>query len=482
MGFSVDKARSAVTEEARDLPVAFNGDVIVAGGGPAGFAAALGAARNGAKVLLIERAAFLGGTATTAMMAVFGTPYEHAQGISREVFDRLISIGAAAPGPLVPFDPEAFRTVALEMVDEAGVNLLLYSWVVDVIREGDVVKGVVVENKSGRQALLADVIIDTTGDADIAAKAGAPFVKGRESDGRMRPITLLFRLGHIDVPKLMDYVTSHPEQFSPDPAKHIVDVEGKNVRLYGFFDLVEEGRKSGVLPEETHYLRLEALDPVKGTAFVNSTRVYNVDGTNAWDLTRAELEARRQVIKIMKFIRASIPGCEKSYVIETAPGLGVRETRRIRGGYILTEDDIVQERPFPDSVAQDAQREVPYQQVHSPDGNEGGRTDVAEREMLSPLFIYAIPYRCLVPNDVEGLLVAGRCISVTHEADGFTRNMPACMSTGQAVGTAAALASRLGLAPRQLDVAKIQDAMLAQGAKIGPVERGAQPEGVPVPA
>lgn len=468
MPYAVDRQTLRVVESERELPVAWSGQVIVAGGGVAGFAAAIAAARSGARVLLIERAAFLGGTATVAMMGVFGAPYEHSHGIAREAFDRLISIGAAAPGPLIPFDPEAFRSVALEMTDEAGVELLLHTWVVDVITSGGEVLGLVVENKSGREALLGDVVIDTTGDADVAARAGAPFVKGRETDGRMRPITLLFKIGGVDVPTLIDYVQGNPEQFSPDPNKHIVDVAGNNVRLYGFFDLVAQAHDRDEIPSDVHYLRLESLSPSRGTALVNTTRVYNVDGTNAWDITRAEIEARRQVIRLMRFIRASVPGCEAAYLLETAPGLGVRETRRIRGAYVLTEDDIANERPFPDAVAQDAQREVPYQPVHSPDAGEGSTEDLAERTMLSPLFIYAVPYRCLVPNDVQRLLAAGRCISATHEADGFTRNMPACMATGQAAGTAAALAAREGLCPRDLDVKKIQAALLSQGAKIGP--------------
>ena len=459
-----------VEEAAKVLPIAASTDVLVLGGGVAGLSGALAAARTGANVLLVERGNCLGGTATAGMMALFYTPYRCAHGIPKQIFDRLIAAGGAFPGEVISVDPEIFKGIAFEMAVEAGVRLLLHTICADVIRDGNRLRGVVIENKGGRQALLGQVLVDASGDADIAAHAGAPTVKGREVDGKMRPMTLLFRLGGVDIETMLQYVHEHPEDFSKDPNQMMLDVEGKNIRVFGFFSLVERAKAGGYLYSDCHYFRVESVFPERGTLLVNTIRIYNVDGTNPEDVTRAEIEARQQQLLLVEFVRKYVPGFARAYVLDSGSHIGVRETRRILGEYVLTEEDIIGQVAFPDTIGIDSNRQNPKGPRHSPDGKEGAVTDEETREQVATLYTYEIPYRCLVPQRVEGLLVAGRSISSNHEADGYTRNQPACMVTGQAAGVAAALAARQGILPREVSVPTLQAALRSLGAKLRPGE------------
>ena len=460
-----------ITEPARRTPVAADVDVLVCGGGAAGFAAALAAARTGASTLLVELNGFLGGVATAALVSEFGgqAGYDHMSGIAREMADRMIAKGQATPGRFrTSFDAEGFKTTAVQMLREARAHMLFYTLVTDAIVEGGAVKGVIAENKSGRQALLGKVVIDTTGDADVAARAGVPFVKGRESDGRMRPISLFFRVGNINVQELLRFMTENPQQFAPDPAKNIMDLDRDPpmVRPLGFFDLVRRAKENGDYPEECHFLRLDNLDLARGIVTVNTTRVYDADGTVAEDLTRAYIRGQEQMETLAAFLKKYVPGFANSYIVDVAPVLGVRETRRVRGDYLLTEDDIVGDMVFPDVIGVPGHRHTPGQPVHNPDGFEGAPNDEGHRRLIDDLWVYGIPFRSLLPAGVENLLVAGRCMSATHEADGYTRVIPTCMITGQAAGTAGALSALEGITPRQLNVAKLQANLAKQGVRL----------------
>jgi len=456
-----------VREPERDLPVAHTPDVLVVGGGIAGIMAALAAGRSGARTLLVERFGSLGGTGTAAMMSLFYVPYAASRGLVREFFDRLIARGGAIPGEFVVYDAELYKVLALDMLAEAGVQVLLHTLVSDVILDGTDFRGIVIENKSGRQAVLCRVAIDASGDADLAARAGAPFVKGREADGKMRPMTLIFRLGGVDVPRLVEYVRSHPEDFSPDPLQCMLDVDGQMVRIFGFFKLIEAAKARGELWPDCYYFRVECVLPRRGMLTVNATRVYGVDGTKAEDLSRAEIETRHQMLQLAAFARKDIPGFEQSWIVDSASTIGVRETRRIRGEYVMTEEDILAGRHYPDAVAVDANQQNPRQQGgHPPDGKEGGPQDVEARELVARMFVYEIPYRCLVPQGIEGLLVAGRCISVDHHADVYTRNQGSCMATGEAAGVAAAVAVADGMPPRRAEIAKIQRGLRTLGVDL----------------
>jgi hypothetical protein len=456
-----------VVEAARDLPVAHETDVLVVGGGIAGVMAALAAGRTGARTLLVERFGSLGGTGTAAMMNLFYVPYAASRGLVRELFDRLIARGGAIPGEFVVYDPELYKVTALEMLAEAGVRVLLHTFVSDVVMDGRDLRGIVTENKSGRQAILSRVTVDASGDADIAARAGAPYIKGRERDGKMRPMTLIFRMGGVDVARLVDYVRTHPEDFSPDPLQCMLDLEHQMIRVFGFFKLVEEAKARGELWPDCYYFRVESVLPDRGVLTVNATRVYGVDGTNAEDLSRAEIETRHQMIQLANWTRARVPGFERSFILDSANTIGVRETRRIRGEYLMTEEDILAGRHYDDVVGVDANQQNPRQQGgHPPDGQEGGPQDVEARELVARMFVYEIPYGCLVPREVDGLLVAGRCISVDHHADVYTRNQGTAMATGVAAGVAGALAARAGVPPRAADVRAVQRELTRLGVDL----------------
>ena len=456
MAATID-ASGRVLEPSRFLPVAAEADVLVVGGGIAGVMAGIASGRTGARTLIVERFGSLGGTGTAAMMNLFYVPYAISRGVVRELFDRLIARGGAVPGEFVVYDPELYKVTALDLLAEAGTSVLLHTLVSDIIMDGRTLRGIVVENKSGRQAILSRVTIDASGDADIAARAGAPHVKGRERDGRMRPMALIFRMGGVDVRRLVEYARAHPEDFSPDPLQYMLDLEHRMIRIFGFFNLVEEAKARGELWEDCYYFRVESVLPDRGVLTVNATRVYGVDGTNAEDLSRAEIETRRQMLQLAAFARKYIPGFESSFVLDSASTIGVRETRRIRGEYVMTEDDILAGRCYDDVVAVDANQQNPRQQGgHPPDGKEGGPQDVEARELIARMFMYEVPYRSLVPLHVEGLLVAGRCISVDHHADVYTRNQGSAMVTGVAAGVAAALACRTGVPPRRVDVRAVQ--------------------------
>jgi FAD-dependent oxidoreductase family protein len=389
-------------------------------------------------------------------------------GTPREIVRRLVERdGAIDGGPTIPFDPETFKEVAENACLEAGVELLYYTTLSAPVVDAGRLSGVIVENKSGRQALTARVVVDCSGDADLAARAGVPCVKGRETDGKMRPFTLLFRLGNVDIRRVVEFARQHPDQFTADPNFQLLDLEGGVVRISGFFDLVAQARERGELDKDCHYLRFEGVFPDRGTLFVNSTRVYGRDGTDVWDVTRGSIEARRQMDQLLRFIRQSVPGCERAFRIDASTTLGVRETRRIRGAHLLTEEDILAGKTYPDTVLKTWRHHGAGRNWHSPDGGEGAPSDPTYRTLTTDLQSFEVPYGCLVPLQVENLLVAGRIISQTHEADMWTRGMYCCMLTGQCAGVAAAVAAQSGTAPRALEVPVLQRELAGQEVDLG---------------
>jgi hypothetical protein len=448
----------------RTIPLLREVDVLVVGGGIAGAAAAVSAAREGARVVLVEKQGVLGGTATAGMMSLFYTPSYCLHGLLSEVVERLQGWEAAFPAEVIPYDAEWLKTLFFDMAKESGVDVLLHSTAVDTLVEDNVVTAVVVATPAGLRAIRSKVIVDCTGDAHISEFAGVFTVTGRESDHKMRPMTLLFRLGGVDVDKLLDYARKHPEDFSPDPNQYTLDVERKNIRVFGFFSLVKRAKEHGFLWDDCHYFRIENVMPDRGTLLVNSSRVYGLNGADPMELSRAEIEGRRQMRLLFEFARKWIPGCQASYILDSAAHIGIRETRRIVGEYVLTEDDIVQGQSFVDSIAVDCHRNNPGgEKGHSPDGGEGSETDEDVRVRIAPLVTYEIPYRSLVPKRIDNLLVAGRCISATHMADAFTRNQPAVMATGQAAGIAAALCARNNKSPRDMEVRELQKRLKESG-------------------
>ncbi len=467
----IDRKNGTVQESPRSIPVAAEVDVVVAGGGPAGFAAALASSRCGAETLLVERNGVLGGVSTAVLMNVWNTPAERLTGIAREVATKLMASGAAWAGSVVNFDPEALLDLEMDLLLEAKTRILLYTWVVDAIVVDNRIQGLIVQSKSGRQAILARAVVDTSGDGDVADSAGCPSVKGREGDSKMRPVNTLIRVGGVNMDELLSYCRNHPEQFQVQP-HHEVSPASPAIRIMGFFDLVAEGRQRGEVPSEVHYLRLEGVDAARGIVTVNSARVYDVDGTSMWDITRGDIESRRQNKLLLAFMKRRIPGCQDAYMISSSSMLGVRETRRIRGEHLLTDDELG-ETTYPDSVARLWKYMVKGYEGHSPDGREGAADDLENRALGRPLRWFEIPFGVLVPQKVEGLTVGGRIISQTHKADAWTRGQYCCMVTGQAAGTAAALAALSNTVPRQLDVSALQRTLIGQGVDIGEAGREA---------
>ncbi|HWP60419.1 MAG TPA: FAD-dependent oxidoreductase [Candidatus Acidoferrales bacterium] len=451
----------------RTARLAAETDVLVVGGGPAGLGAALGAAGASAGVVLAERYGFLGGNATAALVMPLmsfhtqklrrakpgGTallPDDHGAGepvlagaVAR-LLERLVRAGGAiAPsvqtGYVVPFDPEVFKLVALDLLDEAGVRFLFHALATEVIG-GSAVRGVVFETKSGPIVIRARVVIDCTGDGDVAARAGAPFEIGRQEDQLAQPMTLMFRVTEFERAAFENYVKKHPDQWRG---------------VHGLWELIRQATARGELQLAREDMLFFAT-PHEREVSVNSTRVIRVLGTDVWDLSYAEWESRRQMRQIADFLRRYVPGFEKAYVVQSGVHVGVRETRRIIGEYRLTADDILQARKFPDVIARSA---YPLD-IHSPEG----RGTLLKR--LPPGEAYDIPLGCLVPQKVEGILVAGRCISGTHEAHSSYRVMPVCMATGQAAGVCAALAVRRSVAPRAVAAGEVQAELLRQGANL----------------
>jgi hypothetical protein len=333
-----------------------------------------------------------------------------------------------------------------------------------------------VENKSGRQAILSKVVVDCTGDADLAYRAGAPCTIGREDDHKTRPMSLLFRLGNVNIDRIVEYCRQHPDQFDLSPYATVLQREAKVLRIEGFYDIMESARNTGELDTNIHYLRFEGVDTENGTVIVNTVRVYDLDGSNARELARGEIEGRRQMMQMLQVIKKYVPGCEKAFLIDTALNLGVRETRRIVGEHVFTDVDAWNKVHFKDTVAHLWRRAGLGEEMHSPDAGEGLR-DKAFYEKLKtydsseipppPERDFYFPYRSLIPQRLDGMLVAGRCMSVSHLGDTWTRGIMITMVCGQAAGAAAALAAKHGVGVRQVDIRELQDALSSQGVDIG---------------
>lgn len=450
--------------------VAARTDVLVVGGGPAGLGAAVGAAQAGARVILAERYGFLGGNATAALvmpLMSFHTqgpviqrrlrtsllPQDHGEGkpviagVLAQFLDKLIHAGGAVrpslgTGYVVPFDPEAFKLTALELLDEAGVEFLFHAWASDVIADGGA-RAVAFQTKSGPIVIEADTVVDCTGDGDVAALAGAPFEVGREKDGLVQPMTLMFRMARFERLAFEAYVREHPEDWRD---------------VYGLWDLIRKASERGELDLPRKDILFFAT-PHEGEISVNSTRVKRVLGIDVWDLSLAEWESRRQMRQIVAFFRKYVPGFERAYAIQSGVQIGVRETRRILGDYQITVDDVLTARKFPDAIA----RSTYPVDIHDP---EGGGTIL---KRIPAGEAYDIPLRALLPKRTDFLLTAGRCISGTHAAHSSYRVMPTAMATGHAAGVCAALAARRRCPPREVPPEDVQQELMAQGADLASV-------------
>ena len=439
-------------------------EVLVIGGGPAGFGAAVAAARNGAKTMLIEQNSVLGGMSTSGLIGPFMTCYDNdcTEQLVKGVFDELCLRteemgGAIHPSKIsgmntynsyylashehvTPYLSETLAVVMDQMVTEAGVKVLFNTRLADVITEDGKISHVIVLMKEGLAAIKADCYIDGTGDADVAVGAGVPTWKGDKESGVMQPTTLFFEVGNID-----------REPF-------IAELEANKYRLddhmgNAYSWRVQEGKKTGEWKIDKNEIGMYE-SPIPGRFKVNTTRMSFVDATNTEHITSAMMEGRKQIQDILAFMRKNVPGCEKVELIQVAPSLGVRETRHIVGKYELTTEDVLNRAIFEDAVCTFAYA----LDVHLSEGGGVIFTCVDK--------YYTIPYRCMLPVGCDNLLVAGRCICGSSEAAASYRVMPACVALGQAAGTAAAIAVRDGLTPEAVPMNELKRTLVAQGAVI----------------
>lgn len=410
-------------EPARELLVKGNYDVIVCGSGPSGMAAAVAAGRLGMRVLLIEALGNVGGISTSGMMSHWtgrcgSRMYEEfkCRQAEKDPFGRNKAVAQ--------IDPELMKTVYIEMLDEVGAELLLYSFVCGAVMDGNKIRGVIVENKSGRSVYTAQAVIDCTGDGDVAALAGAEYYKGRESDGLMQPATMMLKVGGVDYDKAV-----FPGSFETKVATEKGELQALALEK---------------LPHPAgHVLLYRSTLP--GIVTLNMTNVTGIDGTKTEDLTRAEKVCRSQMAPIIRFLREYAPGYEKCYIISAASMIGIRETRHFKGMYTLTEEDILAAKQFDDAVVLDAWFNF---DVHNLTGASLDATGV-QKEFKQPLG-YTIPYGCMVPEKIDGLLLSGRNISGTHMAHSNFRVMPICAGIGEADGIAAALSIKKGIKLRDV--------------------------------
>lgn len=449
----------------RELPIYRDVDVLVVGAGPAGIGAAVSAARNGARTLVFDLNGCVGGQATIGLVGPFMTSFDAKndrmiiKGIFAEIVNRMKEKGGAIDPALVPaedpwsgfykighahvgpFDHECLKQVATEMIQESGAELLLHTQFIDVLKEGDKIAGVVIANKSGMSVIRARIVVDCSGDADVAARSGVPFELGRVEDGNMQPATLFFRVCNVDTPKLKQHILEHRDEIRP---------------FYGPFSWLirEKAKEWGDVPRAEICL---FESPNAGEYRLNVTRILNIDGTNAEDLTKAEIIGMQQAHQVFNFLKKYAAGFENALFMGTADTIGIRETRHIDGRYKLTVDDVKACLVPDNSIA------VLATNMDTHNKSDPGGTYYTHENGL----YFGVPYPCLVPNGVANLLVAGRAISADAMAGSATRMIPCCFIFGQAAGTAAAMAARSGMAPADLDVQQIRTSLKEQGAFLG---------------
>lgn len=448
----MDVATKTVLEPGRDLEVVEEAQVLVVGGGPAGVSAALASARLGVDTLLVERYGYLGGLATGGLVLLI-MPMSDAdgqlwvRGICEELVERLHAIGGAlyparetlgsedkqlvqywvsrgcrffAPEGRIVFnvllDPELFKCVLNELVGEAGVRLLFHSWASNVIIDGNRVRGVVIESKSGRQAVLCEVVIDATGDGDLCAFAQVPFETKIDPHLRSSKLAFVFRVANVDLQKLLKFKLANHAEY---------EALMREVESLGGFSM---------------WLPTSREDSVWFNNFISG-----LTGLSVKDLTKIEVEGRKRMLLTHNFFKKKVPGFEKSYIADTASQTGVRATRRLIGRYVLTKNDIDSGIPHPDTVAVFPAR----QWVSS----------------LKSSLVY-FPYRCLLPSGVENLLVAGRCFSGDDFAQDVLSPIQCCIAMGQAAGTAAALCLREKVNPANLAYDILKKHLVANGVPL----------------
>ena len=425
----------------QELPLLAEAEVVVLGSGSAGSTAAIASARTGADTLLVERYGFLGGTSTTVLDTFYGfyTPGKDTarvvNGIPWEIVERLYTYkmvierpSSYGAGQAVTYDPTTLKVVWEQTALSSGVRLLLHTFCVDVLMEAGRITGLVVATKKGLGLIKGQVFVDSSGDADLVFRSGAPFEAAGTDGHQAQSLTTTFRLGGVNL-----------ERAQAIKRDELV-LRMKTANLSGDYRLPrEEGSVHAT--------------PIADVVATNMTRVTYVDGTDPIELTKAEVEGRKQALEYARFLREQIPGYEQSYLMNFSTQIGIRETRRMWGQYRLTRDDVLTARKFEDAIAQCG---APIE-----DHNASSST---RWEYVPDGDTYDIPYRALLPQGVDNLVVAGRCLSADHDAHASVRSMGQCMAMGQAAGTAAALAAQSDISPAALNINQLQTRLQADGA------------------
>ncbi len=450
-------------ERQKEIPIIDDVDVLVVGGGPSGVGAAIGAAKTGANTLIIENLGSFGGMWTNGMVITLAgfnnwlRPYErNVDGVMGEWLVRAEKRDGAANNRswVLHSDPEIMKAVADDMMEDYGVKCLLHTWAADVILEDNKLKGVIIENVDGRQAIMAKNIIDCTGNGVIFEKAGAPYIMPKE----MQPMTIGFFLAEVEPNTFIDYEEEILIPIGPEPGYLEGDVLTAYQSARRDVDVdrfkLKQARKNGEVPEYggPWFGGLRENFP-----WVNTTRVY-ANGVVAAEVTRAEMEGRRSAHKIAEFYRKECKGFEKSWLMSSASTIGIRETRQLDGVFQLTGKDVVEGSKFDDSIAMCAWAI----DIHPQSGHSG------QHRLYVPL-PFQIPYRIMVPQVIDNLLVSGRCVSVDREAMAALRVGATCGAMGHAAGVAAALSAKTGVSVRDIDVKKVQEELIQQKAIIAPV-------------
>ena len=410
-----------IVEKSRELPIISQPEVLVLGGGPAGYAAAIASARLGVDTLLVERYGCLGGMATGGHVIYIDQMSNGEKqivfGVMQDIIEQSILMGGCEwregrPNPYI--DAEVHKHAAQGLVEASGSRMLLHTWATNTIMDGNTIKAVVTEGKSGRQAILPKVVVDCTGDADIAAFSGAEYVHGN------MPITVMCRVGGVDVEKANRFRAENPEKY-----------DELNDRLFQM--------RVFVRPPPEQFIGTGWSPTTRGNVvYCHWATFLDRDATRAEDLTYCEVEGRKRIMTTLSYYSRNVPGFEAAYLLDVCPQIGTRLSRIVKGEYTLTIGDLDAQRRFYDNI-----------------GTQPYRTK---------RMIYQIPYRCLVPTTVDNLLVAGRCISTDLQTQVHTRIIPQCVSTGQAAGVAAALAVKNAMMPR--DLAGLEEAPMLQEALI----------------
>ena len=449
----------------QELPVYRSVDVVVVGAGPAGIGAAVAAARNGAKTLVFEAHGCIGGMGTSGMVSPFMTSYDAPcenmiiRGVFEELVNRMVEIGGAVDtkdvrneqpyasyfhighNNVTPFDPHAFKLIGMRMLRESGAELLLQTQFVNVIKDGDRITGVVINNKDGLSVIEAKIVIDCSGDADVAARAGVNYIMGNEEDGNLQPASMFMRIADADMDVVNAHMAEHSDEIRP---------------FFGPFSwIIKE------FPEDwDNFPRGEICifaDVTPGEFSINCSRILDIDATKAEHVTRATMIGQEQCQHIFQFMKKHAPGFENSRIIATADAIGIRETRHIEGEYKLTGDEVAACKVHEDAIACMATN----MDTHNKD-NPGGSFFIPKN---GPFF--TVPYLCLVPKGISNLLVAGRAISADAIAGSAIRMMPSCMAFGQAAGTAAAMCAAQGIAPKNVDIQVLRKTLVEQGQFVG---------------